>query len=88
MNTIYQIKGVKAKENVLENKNAAIKLGIQAPPNTIFYISNLDNPISVGRYGIYELDLTYLGGRISFLAFAEDNDKVIVDIICEGSNVL
>lgn len=80
---IYQKIGVQAGENVIEGRAPAVKLGIQAPVGTIFYL-NGGSSIRIGASGIYELDLTYLGGQIYSLIFNETNTKVQVDVIYEG----
>lgn len=75
--------------NILQNYPRVTKLGIQGQPNyTSFKINGSNDSIVIGRYGIYELDLTGLGGMINSLEFVNTVDnkdyKMIVDIIYEG----
>ena len=81
---IHQIVGVTAGSNMLIGYVPVVKLGIQAPANTIFYINDSKSPIKIGSYGIYELDLTHLNGQISSLVFEQTLSNVVIDIIYEG----
>jgi hypothetical protein len=55
---------------VLTKYAPVVKIGIQAPVGTIFTL-NGGNQISMGRYGIYELDLEGLG-HLNSLVFPEE----------------
>ena len=77
---IKQINPV-AHQECIPSTASVIKLGIQAPVNTTFYI-NGSNAIHVGDFGIYELDLSGIG-KINSLIF-DDNTNVIIDIVYEG----
>ena len=81
---IHQIVGVTAGSNMLINHAPVVKLGIQAPANTIFYINGSNSPIKIGSYGIYELDLTHLNGQIFSLVFDKTLSNVVIDIVYEG----
>ena len=80
---IHQIIGVKAGSNVIANYSPVVKLGIQAPANTVFHI-NGGNAMKIGFSSIYELDLTHLNGQIFSLVFDVTSEKVTVDIVYEG----
>ena len=83
---IHQIAGnITAKINVLEDYSPVFKLGIQGPADTVFYLNGSEHPIKIGKYGIYELDLTNLGGFIGSLIFEESSDSIIIDIVYERS---
>ena len=87
---IEQIIEIKAGENLI--KVQAIKLGIYATAGTKFYLNSNDMQhkryITVGNYGIYELDFSNLNAYISWLSFEESwpqqYGKVIVDLIYQG----
>lgn len=65
------------------------KIGIQGQPGTCFTINGGNNFITIGKYGIYELDLSNLGGVITSLVFPvvgetnQFNPPIIVDIVYE-----
>lgn len=69
------------------------KLGIQGPPGLYFYLNSAENPIMIGKTGIYELDLEGVG-RITSIRFDKNNldafykttvsDKLLIDIVYEG----
>lgn len=92
---IHQFKNIALKQNILiddsnkKNYFPVIKLGIQGAPGVKFSLNDGGN-IEIGRYGIYELDLTNLGGLITSIVFPDDevNEKykanIIVDIVYEG----
>lgn len=70
-----------------------IQLGIQGPPNTKFYINGSENPIILGKTGIYELDLQGLGtiSSINFdresleaIDYAQNFKSIMIDIAYEG----
>lgn len=92
MKTVGQIKTSTVGGNVLiqEDKHyyPVYKLGIQAPPSSKFTINN-SGTITMGSSGIYELDLSNLGGQIFSLVFTELNftelnGEAIIDIVYEG----
>ena len=94
---IHQFKNIALNDNILtddlNNKDyfPVIKLGIQAVPGVKFSLNGGGN-IEIGRYGIYELDLTNLGGLITSIIFPNDevNEEhkadIIVDIVYEGGD--
>ena len=70
-------------QNLLENK-LVTKLGVQGTPGAIFRIND-GNDITLGQYGIYELDVTGLGYLISFVVISlpEDNTShLYLDYVC------
>lgn len=68
-------------QNLLENK-LVTKLGIQGTPGAIFRI-NGGNTITLGQYGIYELDVTGLGYLISFIVTSLPEDgHLYLDYVC------
>lgn len=85
--------------NILHNYGAVSHLGVQGMPGTKFYLNNSPFPITIGRTGIYELDLEGMG-QITAIRFDRDSvemyrnpsspaDEVrlLVDIIYEGAGV-
>ena len=58
------------------------QLGIQAPPETTFYLNGFENPLQVGCTGIYELDLEGLT-TLTELKFSKESlvQTIIVDIV-------
>ena len=54
---IGALSGVFISGSVFENYFPILQLGIQALPGTKFYLNNANEPIIIGRTGIYELDL-------------------------------
>ena len=85
MAKVAQITKITTGENVLKDYAPVIKIGIQAPKDTVFQL-NEGSDIEMGKYGIYELDLEGLG-YIDSLVFKGENkdDIIIVDIVYEGS---
>ena len=84
--SIEQIIVDKFNENIIPGKHV-YKLGIQGAPGTVFQINN-GTDITIGKYGIYELDLSMVGGVITTLVFisnANEDVSIIVDIISEDS---
>lgn len=83
-----------------ENNEIVTKLGIQAPPGCVFQVNTNDNAgsITIGLYGIYEIDLSGGLGTIQSLstnveqlttinqtdAFVQIN-KIIVDYVYEST---
>lgn len=80
---IKQFTSVVEGKDILIDYSPVYKLGIQGPPDTTFKI-NTGTPIKIGPYGIYEIDLTRLGGQITSLVFDKSSEKVIVDIVYEN----
>lgn len=75
---------------LLRNKGVITHLGLQASPETAFYLNHSDNPIFVGKTGIFEIDVEGYG-VITSIAFTEDTlnhvhegDGILIDIIYEG----
>lgn len=85
---IHQFTGITAGINIIAEYFPVIKLGIQAPAGTQFILNGGSSAITVGNYGIYELDLTNLGGLINSIVFKENDEinQVIVDIVYEGGD--
>lgn len=80
--------------NIFDNYKLISQIGIQAPIGLKFYINNGDYPITIGKTGIYELNLENIG-RINYIRFdkadienffPEDNitNRLLIDIIYEG----
>ena len=84
---IHQFTSIQENTNILVNYTPVVKLGIQGPEGTTFQIND-GSDIKIGKYLIYELDLTGLGGQIYSLKFKEGQflDSIIVDIVYEGGN--
>ena len=89
---IHQFIGVQANQNILTPNEEikylpVIKLGIQGPAGTRFRLNGSNSSwITIGKYGIYELDLTNLGGFINSLEFENANQNIVVDIVYEGGS--
>ena len=83
---------VLANENIFNNYKSITQIGIQAPPGVKFYLNKSSNPITIGKTGIYELDLTGMG-FISAIRFsspelatfidADNTARLLIDIIYE-----
>lgn len=79
-------------DNIFKGYNSITQLGIQGPPGLIFYLNGGNNPITIGKTGIYELDLGNIGkiNRIQFNANSlsalveQTSNRLIIDIIYEG----
>ena len=70
-----------SEKNQLENK-LVTKLGVQGTPGATFQI-NGGNDITLGQYGIYELDVTGLGYLISFVVTSLPADgHLCLDYVC------
>ena len=69
-------------DNILQEYYLVYKLGIQAPPASEFTIND-SGTITMGSSGIYELDLSNLGGQIFSLVFNKLNGQAIVDMVYE-----
>lgn len=83
---------VLANGNIFDNYKSITQLGIQAPSGVKFKLNKSNNWITMGKTGIYELDLTGMGfiSAIRFnlndLGIYVDNDvnaKILIDIIYE-----
>lgn len=82
----------KNRKHLLSDYGAALKIGIQGLPGTIFHLNdNLDDKIILDHTGIYELDLTNTTTSIKTLYFENqslitidrvNNTPLIVDILC------
>lgn len=73
--------------NLCEGFKNITQLGIQAPPDTVFYINGSPYGIYMGNTGIYEIDL-YDYGFIQSVVFKNipddlEGDRILVDIIYE-----
>ena len=92
---IHQFIGVTANNNILApvDEDGKIiqpyfpvtKLGIQGPIDVSFHI-NGGSEIKIGKYGIYELDLSNVNGQIFNLTFNDNGNlkEVIVNVIYES----
>lgn len=73
-------------ENLLKDYAPITKIGILAPPGSIFQL-NEGNDIEMGQYGIYELDITNLG-YIDSLVIKSNSEKeskpILVDFVYHG----
>ncbi len=79
--------------NIFDNYKLVSKLGIQGPVGLKFYLNNGDYPITIGKTGIYELDLEDIG-RINSIRFDRTdisshfpegtNNRLLIDIVYEG----
>lgn len=76
---------------IFRSKNCITHLGIQASPGTVFFLNRAtENPIAIGKTGIYELDVSGYG-YISSIIFTDvtlnkvnEENGIIIDIIYEG----
>ena len=81
-----------ANGNIFDNYKSITQLGIQAPSGVKFKLNKSNNWITIGKTGIYELDLTGMG-FISAIRFslpeletfinADSNARLLIDIIYE-----
>lgn len=81
-----------ANGNIFDNYKSITQLGIQAPSGVKFKLNKSNNWITMGKTGIYELDLAGMG-FISAIRFnlvdletyvdEDDNAKILIDIIYE-----
>ena len=81
-----------ANGNIFNNYKSITRLGIQAPSGVRFYLNKSKYPITIGKTGIYELDLTGLGYVSSIRFNLQDLEtyideditaKMLIDIIYE-----
>lgn len=80
--------------NLFNDYGSISKLGVQAPNGFKFYLNNSNYPITVGKTGIYELDLENIGRIHAFRVdeadietyFPEGNkvNRLLIDIVYEG----
>jgi hypothetical protein len=88
---IHQFVNFASGINILAGYGPVIKLGIQGPAGTKFYLNNSELPVSIGVHQIYELDLSEIGGQISSLKFDPNTfqaENVIVDILYYEVNAI
>ena len=80
--------------NIFHDYRLISKLGIQAPVGMRFYLNNSDSPITIGKTGIYELDLENIG-RIYSIKFNDADvskyfptnnttNRLLIDIVFDG----
>lgn len=82
--------------NIFESLGAISSLGIQGVPGTKFYLNGASFPITIGKTGIYELDLG-AHGRIHTIRFDKDSidnyytsdntNRLLIDVLYEGGNL-
>lgn len=82
--------------NIFESLGAISSLGIQGIPGTKFYLNGASFPITIGKTGIYELDLGE-HGRIHSIKFdrqsledyytPDDTNRLLIDVLYEGGNL-
>lgn len=87
---IHQYIVTETNKNIIADTSPVIQLGIQALPGTTFCV-NGGNEIQIGQYGLYELDLSDLGGQILDLTFVKivtnsthNINSALVDIVYEN----
>lgn len=88
--------GMLTKGNILSELGPVSQLGIQARPETTFYLNDSRYPIVIGRTGIFELDLEGRG-IITSIKFDSDSlsvynqknnkDRLLIDVVYEGVGV-
>lgn len=81
-----------SRGNIFSDYPLISQLGIQGPPGLRFYLNRGNDPITIGKTGIYELDLENIG-RIFAIRF-DKNDienmidkttmRLLIDIIYNG----
>lgn len=75
------------------SKGSITHLGLQASPGTTFFLNRCDNPIQIGKTGIYEIDVTGYGYITSImfsddtLALVNEDNGIIIDIVYEGGTI-
>ena len=74
-------------------KGSITHLGLQAAPGTTFFLNRCDNPIQIGKTGIYEIDVAGYG-FITSIIFADttlqrvtEDNGIIIDIVYEGGTI-
>lgn len=84
------------RQNVFEGYDGIVQMGIQAPRGTIMYLNRDQKyPIVIGETGIYEINLSNSGGKITAIRFASaslealdlqgSSGRLLIDIIYEGT---
>lgn len=75
-------------------KGSITHLGIQASPGTTFFLNRSNNPIQIGKTGIYEIDVNGYGYITSIifsdetLARVNEDNGIIIDILYEGGTII
>ena len=80
--------------NIFKDYSSVSKMGIQGPVGLKFHLNRGDFPITIGKTGIYEIDLEGIG-RINSIQFdpadistffPNDNqtNRLLIDIIYDG----
>lgn len=81
--------------NLFNDYNSISHLGIQGPMGMKFYLNNGPYPITIGKTGIYELNLENIG-RIHSIRFDQtdidqyfpeeniEHHELLIDIVYEG----
>ena len=80
------------KGNIINDYRLVSQLGIQGPPGLRFYLNKGNDPIIIGKTGIYELDLENIGRIFAIRFNAEDlenlveksDSRLLIDIIYDG----
>ena len=81
-------------QNIFNDYKLVSEIGIQAPVGTRFYLNGGTYPITIGKTGIYELDLEGIG-RINSIRFNREDiqksfptgnivNRLLIDIVYEG----
>lgn len=85
--------GILHTGNILQGLGVVSQLGIQARPETKFYLNNSPHPIIIGKTGIFELDLEGRGVITSIrfdkesltdLNAPNNTDRLLIDVVYEG----
>lgn len=80
-------------KNIFRDYRLVSQLGIQGPPGLRFYLNEGANPITIGKTGIYELDLEHIGRIFSIRFDSQDiknmfnkdqSNRLIIDIVYDG----
>ena len=86
--------GVLINGNIFNDYSLISQLGIQGPQGLKFYLNGGDFPITIGKTGIYELNLEGIG-RINTIRFDANDistffpngntaNRLLIDIVYEG----
>ena len=80
--------------NIFHDYRLISKFGIQAPVGMKFYLNNSITPISIGKTGIYELDLENVGRIFAIRFDSKDisdffpannqSNRLLIDIVYDG----
>lgn len=80
--------------NIFAGYGSITQLGIQARPNTTMFLNSREYPIVIGETGIYEIDLSDYGSKITSIQFTAESlgyykgsDRLLIDIVYEGAGV-